>query len=109
MSKFNINDNVIYIDKNREHISTITDIWKDSFGNVMYEIILPERNVMLESLEKVFLKLNDNSGFSKNDFVRYKKGNSENFAIIETVDIPSRSAQIRIFLRGVKESSLTML
>ncbi|GAG88823.1 unnamed protein product, partial [marine sediment metagenome] len=60
-----------------------------------YDILLPERNVLFESIYVPF-----NAKLKEKDIVVYKKNNNISEAIVTKIDWNSESAQIQIIKRN---------
>jgi len=85
-------DSVIYQNK-------LCNIWRIKENK--YSLLLPERNVELSSLTHFC-----DRDYKKGDFVLYTKNNTTEIALIVSLDLYYKYAQIRILKTKVKESEI---
>jgi len=85
-------DSVIYQNK-------LCNIWRIKENK--YSLLLPERNVELSSLTHFCHR-----DYKKGDFVLYSKNNGTEVALIVSLDLYYKYAQIRILKTKVKESEI---
>ncbi len=93
-----IGDTVTWdIDRTTKRTCEIFNIYTDKDGYEYYDVLLSERNVLIESIYVPF----KTDKISKGDIVLYKKRNDIYEAWVSKVDWNSDSAQIRIIQRGL--------
>lgn len=83
-------DTVLYQNK-------LCTIWR--INQDKYDLLLPERNVELDSLSKFC-----DRDYGKNDFVLYSKNNTVDVALIVSLDLYYKYAQVRILKTKVHRS-----
>ena len=92
----NVGERVIWLDDTGiERICTIMSVNTDD----TYDIILPERNVMFDS---IYRSMVNDSPIVKGEIVIYKKQDKLYEAVVSKVDWSSNSLQIQIIAKNIR-------
>nr|QBK91511.1 MAG: hypothetical protein LCPAC302_01310 [Pithovirus LCPAC302] len=93
---FKKGDQVIYTDNGDNYLVEIYRVYEG-----YYDLLLPEKNVMLESLELCDIQTKHSTIYIKGDNVLFKKKNNMYLAVVSDVDMIGKSAIIRTVQRYV--------
>ena len=90
-----IGETVLWVDSdNRSRRCVILSV----NDNNTYDIILPERNVLFDS---IYRPMESENKISKGELIIYKKRNELYEALVSKVDWASKSLQIQIIMRNI--------